>query len=49
MDYCKFIHYELEDYIEDSSPIQQKIKPESQPSQWVCADLRLFDLRVLGK
>lgn len=63
MDYCKFIHYELEDVVDSSLPMKNfdsnEINSsqygfsiddqEKVPAQWICCDLRLFDLRVIGR
>ena len=60
MDYCKFIHYELEDVVDPSMNTKnfdnsnEKFgfsadDKERVPAQWICTDLRLFDLRVIGK
>ena len=65
MDYCKFIHYELEDVVDPGMiksfdindgvtakfgfASSEEDAPKVLPAQWICTDLRLFDLRVIGK
>jgi len=51
MDYCKFIHYELETVdVDKKEGIGNQGETEAVlPAQWVNADIRYFDFRVLGK
>jgi len=53
MDYCKFIHYELEtvDSVDKKDKMESgnNTNSEGLPAQWINSDLRYFDFRVLGK
>jgi len=53
MDYCKFIHYELEsiDGVDKKDKLDSATNGngEGLPAQWINSDLRYFDFRVLGK
>ena len=47
MDFCRFIHFELEDNTPEVQVYQENINHKSP--QWINCDLRTFDFRVLGK
>ena len=57
METCKFVHYTIDDSIDDpeAKPKHTKAKvstlPRSKltPPQWVCCDLRFFDMSCMGK
>ena len=54
MEYCKFIHYKIDEIDEMSNQTlikaKKKVKTNSitAPVQWINCDLRHFDFNVLG-
>lgn len=57
METCKFVHYAIDDSIDEpevkTKPVKAKVSalPRSKliPPQWVCCDLRFFDMSCVGK
>lgn len=55
MEYCKFIHYKIDEIDEFGNPdyLTMKNKPDDRckdllPPQWINCDLRSFDLTIFG-
>ena len=55
MEYCKFIHYKIDEIDEFGNPeyLAMKNKTEDKtkdllPPQWINCDLRTFDLTIFG-
>lgn len=51
MDYCKYIHYRIDDDDERESRHQDRLADEvkKRPKQWINCDLREFDFSILGE
>lgn len=51
MEYCKYIHYKIDDEEEKGTRLQDRLADEvkRRPKQWINCDLRDFDFTVLGE
>lgn len=52
MEYCKYIHYTIEEQDERDNPaLEKQLIPEiaQRPKQWINCDLREFDFTTLGE
>lgn len=51
MEYCKYIHYKIDDEEEKGSRHLDRLTDEvkNRPKQWINCDLREFDFTILGE